>query len=224
MKIKSFIIYSTLFVFLIVILIPLFEYSHNVGFPSGNKNTDWANFGDFLGGTIGTIVSLFSLIILAYLTFVLSKSSNEENKKVSILLKRLESYDKISSHLPILLQTTGDLANISEFLNHYLTVGDEKKYDENIQLFAEKSKHFDRLFSTIVTFDLLYGHLYSYSFNSPEYNKLIDQTNRLKHIYNMISNDLILKDKQSTRIDEVLINDFNTNFYSILKNLKTELK
>lgn len=44
--------------------------------------SDWAYFGGFFGGTVGVMISLMNLAILAYLTMWVSKQGNEENKKL----------------------------------------------------------------------------------------------------------------------------------------------
>lgn len=59
----------------------------------------WGAFGDYIGGILNTTISLLSLIILGYLTHIVSKQSNEKNKKLNLLMRKLDAYEQVSEYL-----------------------------------------------------------------------------------------------------------------------------
>ncbi len=70
----------------IVVLSTLLFYFINFNGGLSNSNSDWGAFGSFLGGLLSTIVGLFNLIILAYLTLSII---NIEEKRNDYTIKNL---------------------------------------------------------------------------------------------------------------------------------------
>jgi hypothetical protein len=181
----------------------------------------WSNLSTFFGGIINTMISLFSLIILGIITLVVSSQSSEENKKVTLLVKRIESYDRFVQYLPKLMLNVKEFRIISAQIKHKLEIKNpdiQKEVDD----FSEKSKFMSEIFSFIATFGISYGHLYKYNFNSRDYIKLIQLSKQMSEDFSLLREKLLLRQTGFPQIDAA--NDFVLLFDKILKDIKIELK
>lgn len=187
MKKKSliFLIISLIFSVLLIILPILVFYLNFKNQEISNNLTHWASFGDYIGGTLNTIISFISLVILGYLTYLLSNQSISENKKMNLLMKRLDSYNELTNYIPkinLLAPTLNRM--IASLLDE---MSDPEKMDSveykkkkettinNLNIFSEF--HF-----FLFTFNVRYGHLYKIDFNQKEFQLLIDSSNEV-HLY-----------------------------------------
>ena len=167
----------------ILIIIPVFlfvlKFNSN---PISDNVEDWVFFGDYLGGTVNTAISFSSLIFLAYLTYLLSKQSNSENKKNNILMRRMDAYDELTSFLPQVNQFLIDFSKSANIILDKVTVQPldidliiEKKLELNRQIVL-----FKNFYSLLFSFNVRYGHLFDYDFNSEDYNKIVENANTLR--------------------------------------------
>ncbi|PNW27230.1 hypothetical protein [Formosa algae] len=86
---------------LVILLIPILIfianfYKHSVS----DSISDWGAFGDFFGGILNTTISFLSLVILAFLTYFVSKQSDLEAKKTNILIRKIDAYHELTEYLP----------------------------------------------------------------------------------------------------------------------------
>lgn len=204
----------------IICLIPITCYIIKF---SGHALSDdpivWGTFGDFLGGTINTILSMSSLVILAILTSSINKQSNAENKKNSFLLRRLDSFDQLSSYLDKIGHIT---IYVSTVLNENKVT--KKLSDEHDILKLKEYRHsLIEITVYLGTFRQRYGHLYEYDFYSTEYLDLLKSSDKFKDLFDTMI--LIINGKDNHK--EIISDDyekFTKKFDQVLKNLSKELK
>lgn len=219
---NKFVIYLALVIFLILIFLPVIFYILKLGNNELSNNiSDWASFADYLGGTINTIISFTSLIILTIITILVSNQSNSENKKTNLLLKRIESYDKLVQLLPRLIIAVQEMkvssGAIAERLKNKIIP------ESDIKEFAEHSIVISEIFSMVVTFQLQYGHLYKYDFDSNDFHKLIDLSKEINENYVQVKQKLLLQQNDYPELPGKKVNEFIILFHKILNQLKTEL-
>ncbi|MCR4033634.1 MULTISPECIES: hypothetical protein [Flavobacterium] len=205
---------------ILICLIPISCYIIKfAGHRLSNDPAVWGTFGDYLGGTINTILSLSSLIILAILTSSINKQSNAENKKNSFLLRRLDSFDQLSSYLDKIGCIT---VYVGTVLNENKVT--KKLSDEHEVMRLKEYRHtLIEITVYLGTFRQRYGHLYEYDFYSTEYLELLKSSDKFKDLFDTII--LIINGKDNHK--EIISDDyekFTTKFDQVLINLSKELK
>ncbi|MFT3796487.1 hypothetical protein [Flavobacterium sp.] len=187
-----------------------------------SKIDNWSKISDFFGGIINTIISLFSLIILAIITLIVANQANSENKKTNLLLKRIESYDRLSQFVPKLILAVQEIKVVTTHILHKLKNKDSANLE--IEIFGQHSRVMTEIFSSIATFELQYGHLYKYDFNCNDFENLVDLSQKINENFNAIREKFILGQTDFPLIDAKQMTEFVMLFNKILKNLKTELR
>jgi len=163
---------------MLAILFPLIIYLFNFSSRSFSDDTaDWTIFADFVGGTVNTLISLTSLLALGYLTYYVSKNTNEQNKIVNVLIRRIDAYEVLASYYPEIEKYGTALQELvirivlkTDPLNSKFSKKDKK---ESIKELEELQRFYKTLFHFIESYALRYGHLYSYDFSSKDFNKLV---------------------------------------------------
>lgn len=210
-----------IFISVLLIIIPISCYI--IKFKDHNFSNDpavWGTFGDFIGGTINTILSLSSLVILAILTSSVSKQSSEENKKNSFLLKRLDSYEQLTYFLTKVRQiimhleahTTNFESGVSEILSDDYTNNHLSEYKHTLIEFL--------VFAT--SFNERFGHLYKYDFESDEYVGFIKSIENARAFFVLLISKINGNDLDK-KLDSKMFDDFHDKFSIILNNLSKEL-
>ncbi|MCC9066304.1 hypothetical protein [Flavobacterium piscisymbiosum] len=191
--------------------------------PISDDSAVWGTFGDYIGGTINTLVSLSSLIILAILTNTVSKQSSEENKNVTLLLKRIDSYEKLTDHLPTLNQIFFDLyddiSGLIEIL-HY----PELQFGPKVKALAEKARIFKHLHVFLLTFNHRFGHLFIYDFTAKEFKQLVIDLNEVIIYFDLVVEHMKKRSGDFPEFPQNQFDNFNNSFGKILNNLQKELK
>lgn len=184
MNLKNKVFLSVLFlILLILILIPVFLFVLKFkSYPISNDVEDWVFFGDYFGGTVNTVISFSSLIFLGYLTYLLSKQSNSENKKNNILMRRMDAYHELTSYLPQVNQFLLDFTKVTGRLFDKLSE-ENLDYDlireEKLELNKQKNL-FVNFYYLLFYFNVKYGHLFDYDFNSDNYKEIIKKADSLR--------------------------------------------
>lgn len=215
-KIVSWLIIVTIFVCLIPIAFFVFNF---VDFTFSDDPVVWGTFGDFIGGTINTILSLCSLIILAILTNSINRQSNEENKKNNFLLRRLDSFDQLSSYLD-------QIGQITIYLNVVINENKKTKLVKDPHDILKLKEYRHSLIELTVyleTFRHRYGHLYKYDFYSTEYRELLKSADKFKDLYDNLI--LIISGRENYK--DIISDDydyFTRKFDIVLKKLSKELR
>lgn len=219
---KKFVICSIIVIaltFLIIIGLFIFNFTNQ---NISNEIEHWGAFGDFMGGTFNTVISLASLAVLGYLTYVVSKESSEENKKQHLLNKRLEIYD-------LFYQSVADIRHAG---NQMISLVDWMEKTENVELKHKiQSDLFDSSFRVIKAVKLIedfkdrYGFYFSKSVKSNSYTEL----KKISSIYIKIFSalfDVIVLDKD---IDGIIVKQIDRDKYDarvkfFLNELKNEME
>ncbi|WP_056248711.1 hypothetical protein [Flavobacterium sp. Leaf82] len=219
--------YILVLVLLILIIIPLFLFVLKFNSYSISDNVeDWVFFGDYLGGTVNTAISFSSLIFLGYLTYLLSKQSNSENKKNNILMRRMDAYDELTSFLP---QINQFLFDFSKSANTILDKITEKPL--NVDLIIEKKLELNRqivlfknFYSLLFSFNVRYGHLFDYDFNSEDYNKIVKKADTLKTFFEKTIDFLNGEMDTPNIIEDDLMRTFFDDLVVFINLVRKELK
>lgn len=203
---------------LIFICIPIFSYLINfANHPLSSDPANWGVFGDYIGGTINTMVSIISLIILGILTHRVGKQSNEENLKTNLLMRRIEVYDYISKYSTSIHKLRTEMILILP------NITDKNKLEDNlkwIEKYHEKVVVLVELNSLLETFSFRFGKIFNYDFKQSKFDELCALSEKIKDAVTNYFNPDYEKPK-------TLINDYNAlldNFIKFLDDLSEELK
>ena len=135
---------------------------------------DWGSFGDFFGGILNPIISLYSLILLGFISYYIAKDSSNESNEMNMRLRRMDAYRELNEHLNafeglmivltdslrvLLIRIKNDqhLNNAGEYLNE-VSNRIQKPAQElvELQLFLER-------------FPIQFAYLFNYNFESDDY-------------------------------------------------------
>lgn len=206
---------SILSIILLLIPVTLFLY-HFGGKTISDDLSNWALFGDFVGGILNTILSLSSLVILGLLTHNISKQSNEENKKNNLLLKRIESYDSLAYYLTEIHTSTSTISDkLSRLSNPRLTNEMKNKIITDVE---SEAKIFMQFYSLVLTFEERYSYLYEYDFLCKQYDELVDEARK----FNSFFQELL--QTREGKITPLVNPQINQKLEEVLKKLQLELK
>lgn len=182
--------YFIILILILVSIIPFFlAFFYNFKDQTISRSIgDWASFGDYIGGTLNTFLSLLILLSTVYIAFQLNKFDNERNEKTiqferNIFLRELREreYDKISQELDTLWE---------------IVTNQDKNYG-TAQLF--------RVYNRYASFRKYKKHLFQ-NLDDKVFIELDDFINNAHKYY--LENDIIIMQKipqyaqMSTLIDE----------------------
>lgn len=184
--------------------------------PISDDPAVWGTFGDYVGGIINTILSLSSLIILGVLTHNISKQSSEENKNINLLMRKMDSYDKLAFFsteifTAIQIMTAKGLKLNSPVITIEMVNSIKAELENDIKIFME-------FYSLLVTFEKRYGYLYRYDFSSDEFEDLINEAESLNGSIDNLINSTLNDPK------ELLLSTTLHKLHAILGKLEMELK
>ena len=197
-KEKRLLIYSALLLG-ILILTPIIIYSWNfAGQELSSNPSNWGTFGDYIGGIINPIIALGSLVILSYLTYLVSQQSNEKNKNLLVFEKKLAAYEELTkpfkdinlvpNRISLALQGLGQLDHLTP----------ENKLQKLIEIksnFSVITNTFTEYHYTLRSSNLNYGHLFKYDFSCSDFLLLIDQIKELGEYYNSVASSMFNDEK-----------------------------
>lgn len=206
----------------IIIFISVFKTQ-----PISQNITDWGAMGDYIGGITNPIISLLSLFILGYLTYLVSKISVKENKNLYLLQKKIEAYDKLmeqGKHFNVIPE------KVAQYINRSIT---KMKADENPSMNTienetnEVRKLFDfyiEFHNFLYLFHVRYSHLFHYNFRSIEYQELIASSLKLKTEFTRLLDVLLTLDTKYKQDDfSDILQEFGDIYVDFLNNLREEL-
>ncbi|APU10422.1 hypothetical protein A5M85_09040 [Cellulophaga lytica] len=211
---------------ILILILPmgifLFKFKNQL---VSSEISDWASFGDYIGGVVNTIISLLSLIVLGYITFLVSKQSNLENKKLNILQRKLDAYDELTKYSPKINHFISNLGRVINSLtkslesanslidNDFLSKND--KVINQLDLFVE----FHYFLSS---FKVRYSHLFEYDFDNEEFQKLLESTKGIKDYFKSVMIKFDLFEGELSELPDFDI--FNNRFVNFINMLRNELK
>jgi len=220
-KIKQLLI-TMLCISITVITVTLFAFLLNFRDHSiSNLITDWGAFGDYFGGVLNTSISFISLIILSFLTYLVSKQSSIEEKNNNILMRKMDAYDKLSSYFPIINQSLSQISKSTELM------GSEGIYEESLREnradIYSSIKKFSDAYHFLFTFKVRYSHIFKYDFDSKEFKALILNSKKVNEYIGSIKESFDLNDNNLIKIDNGIEN-FVDSLVELINHLRDELE
>lgn len=214
-------------VFIIILVIPITTFIINFKKHSvSNLISDWGAFGDYFGGILNTIISFLSLIILGLLTYYISKQSNDENKKVNLLMRKLDSYDELTKHLPEVNQFLPNLDKSCRLLTNKfsnelidpLEIKEEKK-----ELFYSIST-FSDFYYFLYSFNARYGHLFNYDFDSENFKLLLKKGSELNDHFKSVKDSFEFGENKYSAFEVNVLKDFFDLLVKFINGIREELE
>jgi len=208
MKNRIWIILIVILVLLLAtpILIFAMKFGNNI---LSEDITLWAAFGDYFGGILNTIISLFSLIILTYITILVSRLTSKENKDLYILERKMEAYEELTKFFSELNLVPRRLDNSLSSLIR--TVQAEQSTDPlTLQKgLNEIRSQVDLVFEYhffLFGFNVRYSHLFEYDFQSENYMELIRTSKIFREGFDSYHKSLADRSDQESNIQELFDN------------------
>jgi uncharacterized membrane protein len=186
-------------VLLIGILTPIVFYVYQFSGSSLSEDpNNWGVLGDYFGGILNPIISIASLIILSYLTYLVSEQSNEKNKTLVVFQKRLTAYEELTKPFTDINLLGIRISTALQFTNQLELLTPESKLQKLMKMKQELSQitnTFTEYYYTLRLFNVNYGHLFEYDFSCEDYIQLLEQMKKLGEYHNDISNSLFDENK-----------------------------
>ncbi len=182
---KRVVVFIMCILFFLILLIPSLFYIYKFkSLQLSDSTADWGTFGDFFGGVTNTIISLMSLIILAYISWMVSKLTAKENKHLLIFEKRNEAFNELMRYIPKINVTPRVLRNKIRVLEKVCEAARNVKNIDQIEFLEskiiskteeiyEKILIFHEYHHFLFNYKARYNHLFEYNFDCIEYKKLI---------------------------------------------------
>lgn len=104
-------------VFILLCVVGFYIYSFHSN-PISTNPADWGSFGDFLGGILNPIISLYSLVLLGFISYYIAKDSNNESNELNLRMRRMDAYNELTQHLPSLDRVVITLSDSIEILKN----------------------------------------------------------------------------------------------------------
>ncbi|MDH4472269.1 MAG: hypothetical protein QE487_06655 [Fluviicola sp.] len=210
-----------------VALVPAFIYLSYFGINHVSENpSDWGTFGDFIGGTVNTLIGIISLLVLAWLSYTVAKNSNEEARNHQFLVRQMDAYDRLTNYAinsPIIFRKinahAGYILNLQE--KDCQTHEHWAEYNRNVSI--ELNPLFEMCYY-VTSFETMSGHLFSYDFTSQKFKDLQTTTatlnkylEEIEKIYTAKLTDIKIE------ADQPEIINFSLQFDEFMKSLKKEI-
>lgn len=218
---------------IICILVPILLFIYNFKGQQLSANiSDWGVFGDFMGGILNPILSLLSLALLTYITILLGRKSNEEAKKLFILQRKIEAFDKLNSYQSFFTQFEIVLAHSTHDITNFYTMYGTIDAYEYIEEWVKKDKEgifklfkiFDEFYPLLLGFQISYSHYFTYfDYKIRRYNALLDEA-RILSLYLKDLKEKLYKCKPIEGDYLKVYKNFMAHYTPFLMNLKQELK
>jgi hypothetical protein len=172
MKLKNILLIT---VGLVIFISPIIIYMWYFNQSEISTNAEaWGVFGDFVGGVMNPLLSLANLGVLGYLTYLIAKQSNEENRKRALHDKRMIAYDRLCEHAAAINSFNYKLRIIPKVNPNEKSVEGLAEHVSELLNEMRKVAHFYiDLSSFLREFNVRYSHLFDYDFKSKVYLQLI---------------------------------------------------
>jgi hypothetical protein len=213
-------------VFALIAILPIIFLYYKLGNQTiSNDISDWSDFGGFVSGTTNTIISIFSLIILAYLTYFVGQQSNKENKNVNLLMRKLDAYDALASHMPRFNIFAHDFSRNARIVMKELKA--EKRsleFQNRINNLIENISYIYELNYFLYSFSNRYGHLFDYNFAGEEYRGLTKISEKVNQFYSEFAVKIELEEEILSAVNMEDIEELAVRIQRLMIALSAELK
>lgn len=171
---------------ILILTVPVLMYLYNIGYTASKDSSKWAEFGDYYGGVVNTIISICSLAVLVYITFYVT---SRQGQSLFIFQKRIDAYEQLSKYIFEFNLTPQKLSKSTFLLTQKLKSISKKIDTLNIDFneyfeteFKELQNHalfYDEYSIFIFTFKVRYSHLFKYDFDSDLFKELLNQSKEI---------------------------------------------
>ncbi len=220
-KIKKLLIIMLCISVTVVIIVLLIFFINFKNQSFSNRISDWGAFGDYFGGVLNSSISFISLLILSFLTYLISKQSSQDDKENNLLMRKMDAYDKLTSYIPIINRS------LSQIPKSTLLISNEKinefSLKENKDEIYKCIRDFSEAHHFIFVFKARYGHVFNYNFDSKEFQNLIKSSSKLNEYLNSIKESFDLNEFTLTNIDDGIEN-FVDSIVMLVNSLRKELR
>ncbi|ASS48173.1 MAG: hypothetical protein A3D31_00195 [Candidatus Fluviicola riflensis] len=210
---------------LVLILTPVVIYWYHFGNTTlSDKVSDWGVFGDYINGTINTIVAIISLFVLAWITYIVAKNSNQEARKQQLILRRMDAYQVLATHMINFNLIDRKLEIEVFYFNSIKKSGTflSKDQAEAIRSIRHNLFAIHELHQCISHFSMSYGHLFEYDFNNEEFKKLTNSSERLRQWAINIEHSIVEQNVENLDENDTP-NDFLDNYADFTNSLRKEM-
>ena len=211
---------------LLIILGTVSLYVFNFKEYSVSKDgADWANFGSYIGGILSPLISLISLFVLAYITYLISKNDNVASFNLNLLSRKMDAFDKLVALCPEVLKSTEeytkDFNSQTDFVA-ILTNEDEK--NEMLENNNKVRESYIELRAAVMFFEVRYGHLFEFDFKSNCYTSLLKLLeSEIKYYRNFIKEIQGIGDEKETDKVNIESGEIEEKLFEFLGELRKEL-
>jgi hypothetical protein len=185
----------------------------------------WGVLGDYFGGILNPIISLASLGVLSYFTFLVAKQTNRESKNIFILERRMVAFDELARHVKLINSLTERTKSATSLVPLYHKLPAEQALQHMLKVFEELkaiNNTYTDFYYTLFEFNPRYGHLFKYDFNSQEYKDLLTES---KEVGQLMSKLLTDHDSISTkdRNELTIPIKFAKLLFSVFTKIRSEI-
>ena len=218
--------YKLIVIFSVTSILPIlfliYKFNNQI---ISNDISDWSDFGSFLSGTTNTLTSIFSLIILAYLTYFVGQQSSQENKNVNILMRKLDAFDALASHMPRFNIFAHEFSRNAQIVVKELrSENRSQEFYNRINTLVEKVSYVNELNYFLYSFQHRYGHLFDYNFQSQDHKSLIQVSEKVSKYYQEFAQNLELEEKILSSLNIEDHEELAIRIGNLMSNLRNELK
>lgn len=221
-------VFAFFIVVISIILLVLLIFAFNFHDQQVSKDVaDWGVFGDFMGGVLNPVISLASLIILGYITLVISKESTKENKNLFLFERSMVAYQEFTSYLPKIELTGKNILDKITLMNSKMDTLKEMDRDIREELITSQEivfneiKIFSEFYYYLESFNDQYGLLFKYDFSNHDFLKLIICTEKVMLFFDKLK--FSLGSRQEKKDFEVMAKVIELQI-KLMKSIIFELK
>lgn len=205
-----------------------------------NDIQDWGSFGDYFGGLLNPIIGIASLVILGYISLLISRYGAKENESLFIKELKITTYDQLINEYLIMLNqleiinssVNGILSELNIELNK--NNGTDKKeilrnlIKENgkIHLIDNACVKLNSFSSYLIHFPIRYRHIFKFNFDSKEFTSLKNDMKKMSDIFEDFPSHLREANMDGIK-DFKKVKEFgpkiNMGIQHLILNLQTEL-
>jgi len=203
---------TILIIIFLIIATPILVFiSKFDDFEISKNMTDWGALGSYIGGITGSIISLFNLIILAYITYIVGKNSIKENKNLFVFKMRMEAYDELMK-FALKLNSIPINSAKQRFKQRFDEIKGEVTPEYYYEQYSSILKVLDFVpdfHYFIFNFNARYNHIFHFDFKSKIYKDLLQSSESLNNSILSLYDDF--GSGKSTTGEKI---NFNTEIFS----------
>ena len=186
--------------------------------------TSWGALGDYFGGVLNPIISVASLAVLAYLTYVVAEQSSKSTANLFALERRMQAYDEIAKFLHPINSIKSRMDSAMLILNGLDNLPPSLHIERLFKVVDELrglNTIYADFYLTLFSFKVRYGHLFRYDFDADEFQYLVSESKRVSEMMpSLVGNISNLSDADRK---DFTLEKLRTLFVPVINNLRNEL-